>query len=329
VRLFSGANASASTRVAQPVHHAVPADNVWQRVVYGNEDGVLQMLRVTPRLVEQKATVTDYSNRAVNDATPFQMALRAGDEIMAKKIKAIYLAANPGEGQAVLDAQFNEAFPNGYAAHLEEQKRSADEFERNVLNSLVAAFYRASVADLKSSLRKRDNGSELCRKLREFKDAFHALSMQEKVYNPNHLRKVFQEYDDWYDDCDNGPRWLQSNLFWRQVIGWEERYMTANYAQSFCTGLDSMVNYHRPLQRTLTLHNYDTFRDIHLYPLDVDPNSKLGSDFGAYSYYEGVGQAPSRVWRDGAPFKNLCREKAARLAELCSQNLAAGIRPDV
>lgn len=274
-----------SSRVSQPVHHIATVDNIWLRVVYGNEDGVLEMIQNDPRLFEQKATVTDYSGRVVDNATPFQMALRAGDEVMAKKIKAIYHAANPEDAQAELDAQCNEIYPYGYAAHLEEQKRRANLFECDIVNPLIVAFNNASTVDLQTALEKRNNGSELHLKLQAFKDAFHRLSMEEKSYNPNHLLKVFEEYnrkiDAWNSNDDNPNYWLWLDLFWRQVIGWEERYMATNFLQSLCTGLRNLVKNGQRLQRTLTLrvHVHDTTRDILLFPLGSEPDAQLGVDF--------------------------------------------------
>src|SRR3990167_9975163 len=89
---------------------------------------------------------------------------------------------------------------------------------------------------------KRNNDPVLCEALRAFKAAFTELSHRETVYNPHHLLKAFEKYDAqfaaWYgNDHYNPHRWLRLNLFWHQVIGWEQRYMTTNYAQSFCTGL--------------------------------------------------------------------------------------------
>lgn len=305
---------------------------VLQQVVYGDEEIILELISSDPTIVEHKGTVKDYSDRVVDNATPFQAALRAGDEIMAQKIKEIYLAsAADGETkqkkQQQLDEQFNAVFPHGYAAHLEEQKLSADKFEHEYLNPLVAAFDDATIDELQAILEKRDNSSKLSQKLNEFKAAFHQLSLSENVYNPNHLLKVFEKYnakfDAWYNKFKDN-NWLHLDLFWRQVIGWEERYMPANYAQAFCTGLGNMVNENKPLQRTLNLHNFDTNRDIHFFPLDGESNSQLGLDFAVYSYGAAVRFALRRVHVGVAVLRpvlqNLCRAKTAVLGELCSAN---------
>lgn len=285
------ASNAASSSVNPPARQAAepaPADTVWQRVAYGNEDGALQMLRANPRLVEQKGTVISHSGRALENDTPYQIAIREGDEEMAEKIKTIYLEHDPQNVQAILDAQFNEVFPHGHAAHLEAQKAIAAEFERTYLNPLVDAITNASRADLQAALAKRDNGSTLCSSLRTFKEAVHTLAHQEKVFNPYLLDKVFakrnEKFDAWYVNDQNPDRWLRLDLLWCQGVGREQRYLPANYMQAFCTGLGN-INDGQALQRTFTLHNDVTNRDINIFPLDADPDSKLGDDFGVYSYY--------------------------------------------
>jgi hypothetical protein len=295
----SSSSSSSSSRVQMINQVAAPADTVCQRVVYGNEDGALALIRANPTLVTSVETVNDYSGRTVDDATPFQAALRAGDEVMCKKIKDIYLERVP-DGQAELDGQFNAVFPRGYEVHLQEQQTSADQFERDYLNPLVDAMTNASRADLEAALRKENlvenpsNQSQLFIQLNRFREAFKALALNDKVYNPQHLQKVFEKYnakfDVWYVNQDNPDRWLRLDLFWRQVIGFEERYMPTNYAQSFCTGLGNMVENNQPLQRILTLQNYDAngnrVADINFYP--ASSSSGLGADVGCYSYYAGA-----------------------------------------
>ncbi|HSW69928.1 MAG TPA: hypothetical protein VLI69_07265 [Gammaproteobacteria bacterium] len=309
-----------------------PADNVWQRVVYGKEEGALQMLRGNHRLVEEKATVVDYSGREVDNATPFQAALRAGDDIMAYKIKIIYLEHNPRDGQAVLNAQFNEVFPDGCIAHLETQTTSANNFERNYLNPLVDAITNASDADLQAALNKRDNGSALSRALTVFKNEFDALSRREKVFNPCHLQKVFAKYDKkfnaWYH-----PDWSRLDLFWRQVIGWEERYLPANYAQQFCVGLTKYGSLPRKFK--FSLRNSPI--NLNFFPLDADPSFQLGSDFAIYSIngagcgwlrgmdLDDLGAATQSGWI----LLSIRQEKAANLERLCSQGRGFDMRPGV
>jgi len=300
-------------------------DNVWQRVVYGNEDGVLELLRCNASLVTEKRTVIDYSDREVDDATPFQMALRAGDEVMAEKIKDLYLRANPENGQQELDNQFNEIFPDGYESHLRAQQQAADDFERDYLNPLIEAITNASRQDLDAALAKQYNDSVLHQRLTAFKTAFDELSKNEKIYNPNHLLKAFKKYDENFDrwrDKFNDNHWRHVDLFWRQVIGWQQRYMTTNYAQSFCTGLANMFNDGRPLQRTLGLRHYANGRAFQFFPLERHGYSNLGSDFGICSYgwarCECCGWRFIRAWRPGrSVLQNLCQTKTANLGELC------------
>jgi len=183
-------------------------------------------------MLERGDTIS-YAGKKFENKTAYQIALCEGDEVMAEKMRDNYLVANPENGPAILEAQFNEVFPRGYAAHLEEQKQSADEFEQNYLNPLIEAFEKATMDDLQAALEKRATNSELCQKLKEFRAAFEALSQRENVYNPNHLLKLFDNQKvEWWRTKFGGNHGLYLDLFWRQVIGWEERFMPANYAQA-------------------------------------------------------------------------------------------------
>ena len=324
--LFANRNAPSSNsavRAMQPQH----ADNIWQRVVYGNEDGALEMLRAEPWLIERKATVVDYSGRVVDDATPFQAALRAGDEIMAEKMKAIYLEANPDKGQAVLDEQYHEVFPKGYAVHLREQQENATEFLRDILNPLLWTMQRASEHDLIEVCEKRDNHSELLGALNKFRAVFTTVSCSEKVFNPYHLLKAFEKHNEKEFEIDSyyvARHLFLRDLFWRMVIGWQERFLPANYAQSFCTGLDDMVDHHQPLQRIFNLRNRDTYRDIHFFPLDTDPDSRIGVDIAVYNYR---GRGTSVTERDmkgeivGQHYSKLISSKNRKLEKLMQPEL--------
>lgn len=278
-------NNNAASSAAVPQAQFQTAKIVCQHIVYGNEDAALQMLRADPRLIEVKATVINYSGRTIDIATPYQAALREGDDVMAEKIKTIYLAYNPN-GQAILDAQFNEVFPNGYAAHLEAQKISANDFDRDFLNPLVGLFTNASDDDLIAVFEQKDNGSTLYRMLGTFKNIFSLLSHHEKVFNPYHLQKVLDMYDtkanEWYP-LEKDRRW-RSVLLWRHVVGWVERYLPANYVQALCTGLPKIIENHQLLMRTFAMRGNS--QDINFFPLDTNLQSRLGYNFAvSFSNY--------------------------------------------
>ena len=116
-----------------------------QATVYGTEITVLEMLERNPSLLMERGhiergVITDYSKRKYSGLTAYQLALCAGDDVMARNMKDLYLkkrataagselkdqekAAAEEEAktkaQAELDKQFDELFPNGYQAHLNE-----------------------------------------------------------------------------------------------------------------------------------------------------------------------------------------------------------------
>lgn len=266
-----------------------PPDTVWRRSAYGEETHALEMIEADPDLVTRKSTTADYSGRILEDVTPYQIALQAGDEVLAEKIRDIYLEHDPENGQSELDTQWNEVFGQGFDVHLEAQKAEAEAFEHDFINPLVDAITNASPDKLQAALDKQfDNGSELCNQLNAFRAACESRSHHEKVFNPFHLLKAFEKYNEKLDP------WSVSRLrlFWRQVIGFEQRYLPANYAQGFCTGLGNLVE-NKPLKRTFTLHDVDNTGVTRFYPI-VSPHgpcSGLGFDFACYSYYEAAGAA--------------------------------------
>lgn len=314
---FASSNATCKAHAAE----LQSGDTIWQRVVYGNEIGVLQMLSDNPHLMKQKANVIDYSGRIVDHATPFQMALRAGDDVMADKIKALYIVLDPENGQEVLDTQFKEIFPRGIAQHLKEQKQSANNFEQDYLNPLVDAIIKAPHDDILAALGKYNNDSVLCTELNRFKTGFTEISLREKIYNPWHLVKAFEKY------CDvDRARWLSGGyepthrlkqllLFWRQVIGWEERYMTTNYVQSVCTGFCNIVKHHKPLQREMNLDINETNQCIKFFPLDINYAFRLGSEFAVFILHNEAG-VTTRSGDSGETFIRLISYKNSALEKL-------------
>ncbi len=53
-------------------------------------------------------------------------------------------------------------------------------------------------------------------------------------------------------------RYNQKDLFWRQVIGYTQRFLPASYAQALCQGIYSIVDYNQPLRRSFKLKYEDS-----------------------------------------------------------------------
>lgn len=282
-------------------------DSICRRTVYGKEAAVEEMIRVNPTLVFVKDTVIDHVGREVDNASPYQIALRMGDMEMAKMIKRVAVASTIPNAQQRLDEQYMEVFPNGHDAHLREQQENTFDF-----TAIKNAIDGASERDLRAALNKENNGSPLCNELDAFRNLFTAHSLSEKIYNPNHLQKAFDVYNTNFDRWN----WHQRDLFWRQVIGYAQRYMPLCYMQAFCQGLYNLTEKspRDALARDDRCQNYITDSRITLSNLDADPNCRLGYDFAVYSWAWALGAygAVARLRRVDGLLQSTCYESCVK-----------------
>ena len=134
--------------------------------------------------------------------------------------------------------------------------------------------------------------------------------MQETFFNSSHLIKALNVYN---KQSHNWSR-AQHDLFWRQVIGYTQRFLPACLAQAFTQGLYYIVEYQQPLVRSLKLK----CDDGSYYPLA--DSSGLGFDFFICAGVLGTSEAPypARAW--GAAFHGrfdkLCRKNTTELCRL-------------
>lgn len=284
--------------------------------VEGEEVVVLDMLTKNPGLLLErghieKGITTDYSGRKYSGKTAFQLALCAGDEVLAMKMKAIFLKAYPETGQAELDSQFAEIFPEGYEAHVRAQKAKVEEFERLYVNPLIDAIDGIDsvtgeinlnvIDDLIAAKQKRDNGSKLCQALNQFREAFTRYSMSDEVYNPYYLLNAYKKYDESYygwNAYEIHRRSSQKDLFWCQGIGFMQRFMTAIYGQTLCTGLHKVVISKEAVRRELLLRQLFTNNpmETQILPCDTNPKLRLGFDFAVESYSWGSISERAQPW---------------------------------
>jgi hypothetical protein len=263
-----------------PRMHSERFNPVLQDVAYGEESKVRDALESVKSdsaqlaaLLSDTGTVKDYSDRTITDMTLLQAAAASGDIDMCLMLKN-YMA--PKE----FVYQLSEIFPNGIEAHEIEQQRSA---------FILEAIQTAGTTDLDAALNKTDNSSELSRALEEFRRQFSELSNNEKIFNPHHLLRAFEVYNALWDKCEhdgNDSNYKKRDLFWRQIIGYTQRFMPACYAQAFAQGLYYLVKVDQgaswrpePFNRALKLKH----GDYSVFPLPVDPHSGLGFDFVVYA----------------------------------------------
>ena len=252
----------------QPELTKVRLKALLQAVVYGNMDKAKKIIASNPKLLLQRAQVTDYSGRTI-EGTAYQLALGAEDvsrpehkdEGMADMIEC-YLKRLPN-GESEIKKQQAQQFPLGYE-EAEQQKKAADS---KALQAVIKA-----IEDAKDG----DDCEEALAQFREYLKPTGVIQ-QGKHFNANLLLEAFTLYDEKYDHL-GGWDSPKNNLFWRKVIGYIQRYLPACYAQVFCQSLYDVVERREKLQRSLKF-KYDS--SAAFFPLDSDLSFRLGFSYGA------------------------------------------------
>lgn len=233
------------------------SEKLLTHIVKAEEEQALAMIDANPTLLLYASNAIDYSNRLYSNQTPFQAALLCHDVTLWKKMEPYFERPSNGEGEKT--RQFNALFPQGIP-----ERRPYD------FSALAQIITNSAEADINAALQKTQNNTEICQALNHFRDDFTALSMQEMFFNPSHLLEALKIYSEQFDSWS----WGQRNLYWRQVIGYTQRFVPACFAQAFVQGLYCVVEEKQPLARSLKF-KYD---DGSYFPLRA--SSGLGFDFG-------------------------------------------------
>jgi flagellar basal body-associated protein FliL len=264
-----------------------------QSVVYGDLrklEALLQAIQANPSLLEtlltEKVTVIDYSRRKIKQKTAFQAALCARDEELCAML-AHYM---PKEE---MTRQYQEIFPKGHETYSKEQT-SFD------FNQIVEAISRSSNADVEKALSlELPNNTVLWVNLEQFRSDLTQRSSQEAVFNPQHLLKAFELYDSQFDNWN----WNQRDLFWRQVVGFVQRFLPANSAMDFAQGLYNRVENQEKSSRSFKFK----YGDGSIFPPVFDSFSGLGYE---YAGERRVGGGGLRAWGGaGRFFKTYVEQK--------------------
>ncbi len=302
--LLRGARGAAATGDRIQSNEVNP---ILQLVVYGEENKVKEALEAVKSnstqlsaLLSDTGTVKDYSNRTITSMTLLQAAAAAGDVDMCLMLKD-YMS------------------PEEFATQLTEIFRERIENTFN-FDAILAAIRAANIRDLDAALNKTNNGSPICLALEEFRHQFSELSNNEKIFNPQHLLRAFEVYNALWDQCerDGSDRdYKKRDLFWRQIIGYTQRFMPACYAQAFSQGLYYLVKVDQPdswrpeaFKRDLKLR-CDNFS---YFPLPRDSRSGLGFDFAIYGRH-GFGRFRATGAGDLHFFQKLLSSKNSWLSE--------------
>ncbi|WP_133130779.1 hypothetical protein [Legionella yabuuchiae] len=290
------------------------ATQLVQTIVYGDlpkSEALLQKAQGNPALLEtlltEKVTVIDYSRRKVKQKTAFQAALCAMDD----ELCAMLAHHMPKEE---MTRQYQEIFPAGHETYSQEQTP----FD---FSQIVETISRSSNADVEKALSlELPNDTPLWRNLEKFRADFTQHSSQEAVFNPQHLLKAFELYDSQFDTWN----WIQRDLFWRQVVGFIQRFLTANIAMDFAQGLYNRVENQEKSARSFKFKHGDGS----IFPPVFDSFSGLGYEWAVAGPVPGaeVGGAAARrvLWGGYRFFSKLMSSKNSSLGRIMQPESTRG-----
>ena len=210
-----------------------------------------------PLLLSVKGRAVDYSRRTIKDLTPFQAALCAWDDEMCAVLKQ-YMSDEE------MIRQYKEIFPECHEK-IDEAQTPFD------FSTLVDVITQSNDIDVQAQLNLEQNDSLLCQTFNRFRDDFTLCSQQEILFNPKHLINAFEIYTENFKHWD----WNRRDLFWRQVIGYVQRFLPANLAQDVSQGLYCRVEEKEKSRRSF---NFRFGGDV-FFPLSFDSFSGLGFDY--------------------------------------------------
>jgi hypothetical protein len=210
-----------------------------QHIVNGELNEARAMINLQPGLLLRRASVTDLCGRKINNVTPFQCALGAGDVEMWKMIMPFFDRLRSVDPETERRAQFNELYPADW--HPDASYDFSD---------LVEAILKSSSDQIAAALKRENNDSLLCKRLAEFRQQIESNTATEKMHF-NHwlLIAAYRIYDDIYGFCNESQR----KLFYRQVIGYIQGLLPACEAHLLAQGVDDIANSHEGVKRTLLL----------------------------------------------------------------------------
>jgi hypothetical protein len=274
-----------------------------QYIAYGDMAKAEELLKANPTCLEKLFTekvsgIKDYS-RLKHKGTVFQLALSAMDDEMCEML-AKYI------NQDEVTRQYKAVFPEGHEKYYAGQKP----FD---FTGIVNAISNSGEGDVEKALDlELPNLTALWGALEQFRTNFTERSNQETVFNPQHLIKAFELYDQKFDSWN----WKQRDLFWRQVIGYVQRHVPANIAMDIAQGLYYRLEEKEKPKRSFKFR----YGNNSIFPLSFDSLSGLGYEFGAFC--DGWGEAHGVRWA-GRDLQNLCRAKTTSLESLRSSHSVA------
>src|SRR3990167_1899865 len=130
---------------------------------------------------------------------------------------------------------------------------------------------KGAFTETEGARRKPANELTLMETLNRFREQFTQKSHHEIVFNPQHLLRAFEVYLTQFDGWD----WNKRDLFWRQLIGFVQRFLPACDAQAFAQGIYYLTEENEALRRSFDFR----YGGGSFYPVDFNSCSSLGFDY--------------------------------------------------
>lgn len=303
-----------------------------QHILYGKQDAAEKIIKDDPKLICEivQETVIDYSGREYKNYSIWQLSICAWDSDMCEMMLqyADYntretllnqtnelLSSNPNKYNEIDEKILDEIartenlnLDNPFECISAYQKHNSYDFQE-IFNIII----NAPAADIKDQLDNPREGqdSDIRAAINNFRKLFDDTSKREKIFNPYHLYNALKFYAENYNNFRGSAeeQWKQRDLFWRQIIGWTQRYVPACYAQAMVQGLYYIVEKNKQLERSLKFrHNSRSY-----YPLSNENN--LGHRIEVFPSF--VGCLPCRFVDLRYP---VARERLAKLFQTKTAN---------
>lgn len=264
-----------------------------QSIVYGDLSRVAKNPFELIALFCEKATVKDYSKRKFIQVTAFQAALCARDD------EACALLASYMQKEEWI-RQYQAIFPEGHELYY--SKQTPFDFQE-----ITNAITSSSDADLQKALDfKLPDNSKLLKALETFRGNFTALSCKENVFNPKHLISAYEMHD----KLRNSHHRV---LFWRQIIGFVQRFLPSNLAMDCAQGFCARVEKKEKSKRSFRC----AYGGKLIFPLAFDRIYTLGYNHAIDGWGREIDNDTSQTGSES--FSKLLLNKSSHLSELLTQ----------
>jgi hypothetical protein len=278
-------------------------------VAYGDPINVKKMLDQDVRLLLEASNVKDPAGNLILRVTPYECALGAGDDGMAKIIQSYFLLIEEGEKEEA--RQYARYKP--YIDNLMTQS-SYD------LTELFNVLKNSNHYEVKAALEFDEHKSCLQNALDEFRKAFAPRIITEGMhFNYQNLLNAYLvfmiEFEKLKLYWHNFDKCL---LLWRQMIGYIQRGLPACDRQAFAQGIYYIAIMGEKLKRS-----FDERTGTGQFP--ITDNNKIVT-LGYQASFGDCGRQLTiivdvKTLRDAwTAFDNLCRTKTANLQNLCKQS---------